>query len=192
MFCNVFLSISILVFISNLVNSYFDFINKIDDSSHSKDRTMFDYGLTKSELLNFIRFSFVAYIVSFYLLYLNLPEELRHQVFYWNLVPYFSMATFIALSYTCPPFQFKYHGLGEMCALFGYGSIMPLFYYTQTFELNWKIFGFSIPYILACISFIHANNLRDLEVDKKIKIKTLAMILGKTNSRYFYLILNLG
>jgi 1,4-dihydroxy-2-naphthoate octaprenyltransferase len=92
-----------------------------------------------------------------------------------------------ALSYTSPPFNYKYKALGEVFVLLCWGPIMVLgAYYVQTSMVNIIPIVASLSIGLMVSAVLLANNIRDIEYDSSVNIKTIAIILGKDNALKLY------
>eukprot|EP01132_Coremiostelium_polycephalum_P005173 gene5173-6441_t len=180
---------SVLVFLTNLVNSYYDFVNEIDTYKSAGDRTMFDFGVSTGDMLSFINFTVYTFLSLLAVLYFYIPS---HQIFFWKVLPFTFLSFFFALAYTLPPFSLKYYGLGEFCVVFGLVTFIPFFYYTQTYHFHWKMIHYSIPFLMSIATILHSNNLRDLDTDKKSGIFTFAIFLGKDLSYFYYFTLYFG
>lgn len=93
----------------------------------------------------------------------------------------------VALSYTSRPLAYKYKALGELFVLISWGPIMVLgSYYVQTSNVNIVpiITSFSIGVLVAAV--LLANNIRDIEYDSGVNIRTIAIVLGREKSLKLY------
>ena len=81
----------------------------------------------------------------------------------------------------------KYHALGDVDIFLTY-SLLPIFgtSYVVTGELNPAVLWLTLPIGLITVGILHANNIRDIEHDKRAGIHTLAMLLGKKVSVFLY------
>jgi len=98
----------------------------------------------------------------------------------------------LASLYTAPPLKFKYRALGEMGIFFAFGPIMVLgAYYVQAVRLSFNVFLAAVPIgiLIALVAF--ANNLRDIEYDTAVGIKTLPAILGVEKGIKFFFAMNI-
>ncbi len=92
--------------------------------------------------------------------------------------------------YTAGPAAFAYIGLGEVIVFIFMGPVMVIgSYYVQAQSLNWQLVLASLPVGLLVAAILHANNLRDLESDRKIGKRTLATILGRQRAKLEYYLL---
>ncbi len=99
----------------------------------------------------------------------------------------------LAYSYTGPPVRFKYIGLGELIVFLVWGPLMVLGgYYVVTGLVDSSVIIASIPLGLLVAAVLLANNIRDIDVDRKAGVYTLAVRLGKTKALRLYHLLLLG
>eukprot|EP01132_Coremiostelium_polycephalum_P003217 gene3217-4029_t len=178
-FIQVLVMDAILCFMTNQINSYYDYIYQIDNHNSAGDRTMFDFGLKPQEVRDYYRFSIVAYNILVGLLYFRIPDP---TTYFLIIVPMFLISEFFIIYYTMPPISFKYRAMGEFCILFGLVTFVPMSYFPQTLKLDWIMVLYSVPVTLAMECVLHTNNTRDIESDRKSGIKTFAMILGSLYS----------
>jgi 1,4-dihydroxy-2-naphthoate octaprenyltransferase len=96
----------------------------------------------------------------------------------------------VVITYTAGPFPLAYNGLGEIAVFIFMGPLMVLgAYYVMAREFSWTpvIAGLPIGFMVAAI--LHANNVRDLEADRAVNKRTLAVQLGRAGARIEYVIL---
>lgn len=88
-------------------------------------------------------------------------------------------------------YKMKYRGLGDAVILFSFGiCIVNGTVYALTGVLNLQSFFISLPVALLTTAILHANNTRDMPLDKESGIKTFSMILGlKQAKAYYYFLL---
>jgi len=181
-FVVVFFIQNLLVFLSNLVNTYYDFINQVDKAETSADRTLFDYQITLKDVHTFIYFTLALIVLNLSLLYPTMDPF----IFYTKMVPLVLFSIIISYSYTAPPLVFKYKAMGEVSIILGISCLLPLNFLAQNHYISWKSIHFSMIYSLGVELILHANNHRDLEKDKQSGITTLAILMGPTLSYLFY------
>ena len=94
------------------------------------------------------------------------------------------------LGYTAPPMKYKYVALGELSVFLMWGPLMVEgAYYVQRRALSFDAFLVSIPFGTLVALVLFANNIRDIEHDRKQHIKTIAMMLGPKAGIHAYLAL---
>jgi 1,4-dihydroxy-2-naphthoate octaprenyltransferase len=93
--------------------------------------------------------------------------------------------------YTAGPAALAYIGLGEATVFVFMGPVIVVgAYYVQAGTVGWPVVLASVPVGLLVAAILHANNLRDLESDRRIGKRTLATLLGRqrANVEYYLLI----
>ncbi|WP_271813755.1 1,4-dihydroxy-2-naphthoate octaprenyltransferase [Clostridium beijerinckii] len=175
-------SIIAIVFLQasvNLLNDHDDFINKVDTKeSHSSSGVVVEGLLTLKEvyrsgilllILGCLIGLFLAYNVGIMILILGIVGA---------LCGYF---------YTGKPLMLKYRGLGAPLVFIIFGPLMTLGgYYLQMQEFTVQSFLISIPTALLTTAILHANDIRDINHDKKAGIKTLSISIGYKNAQKVY------
>jgi 1,4-dihydroxy-2-naphthoate octaprenyltransferase len=87
----------------------------------------------------------------------------------------------------------KYNGLGDLAVFLNFGILGSLgAYYVQSGELSWIPVLWAVPMSMLVIAILHANNWRDIQSDKEIKIFTIASLLGDKSSLRYYGVLIYG
>lgn len=101
---------------------------------------------------------------------------------------------FVGTFYTTnTPVSMKYHGLGDLAVFLNFGILGSLgAYYVQSSSLSWIPVIWAVPMSLLVIAILHANNWRDIQSDKEIKIFTIASLLGDKKSLNYYGLLIYG
>jgi 1,4-dihydroxy-2-naphthoate octaprenyltransferase len=95
--------------------------------------------------------------------------------------------------YTASPFSLAYRGLGEVVVFIFMGPVIVLgAYYVQTETWAWAPFIASLPVGLLVAAILHANNVRDIESDRRNSKWTLAALAGRPIADYEYIALALG
>ena len=103
----------------------------------------------------------------------------------------------VAITYTAGPFPLAYNGLGEIAvAIFMAPAVVVGAYYVMApgaetarlLELCW----ISLPIAFMVAAILHANNIRDMDADRAVNKRTLAVIFGLRAARIEYRVLVLG
>ena len=103
----------------------------------------------------------------------------------------------VAISYTAGPFPLAYHGLGEIAvAIFMGPAIVVGAYYVMSptvaearlAELSLT----SLPIAFMVAAILHANNIRDMDADRAVNKRTLAVRFGIRFARVEYMFLVIG
>lgn len=100
----------------------------------------------------------------------------------------FILIGFLAsLFYTAAPVKYKYIALGELAVFLMWGPLMiGGAYFVQTGQFSSPVFLISIPFGVLVALVLLANNLRDIEYDGSVGIKTLGTLLGQKNTMHLY------
>jgi 1,4-dihydroxy-2-naphthoate polyprenyltransferase len=89
--------------------------------------------------------------------------------------------------YTGGPRPYGYEGLGEVFVFLFFGIVAVTgSYYVQVQELPWQAFALAVPVGLIASAILVVNNVRDLDTDRRAGKRTLAVRLGRTNTRHLY------
>ncbi|EEU04071.1 UbiA prenyltransferase family protein [Dictyostelium discoideum AX4] len=189
-FCLSFLVLYFLNNISNLVNTYYDFINGLDKKETSADRTLFQNSIkiTLNDIEFFIKITYLGVLISLITLLVNCNLQFNETIY--HVLPITITISFISHFYTAPPISFKYRALGEISASFNLFSIVPFPIYFQNIQLfkdyfN-EIFNYSMILTISCCTIIFSNNIRDLKNDKISNIITIPIIIGENLSYSIY------
>jgi 1,4-dihydroxy-2-naphthoate octaprenyltransferase len=95
--------------------------------------------------------------------------------------------------YTASPFSLAYRGLGEVVVFVFMGPVIVLgAYYVQTEAWAWLPFVASLPIGLLVAAILHANNVRDIDNDRRNNKWTLAALAGRPAADYEFIALMLG
>ncbi len=104
------------------------------------------------------------------------------------LIGLFSIASGIA--YTGGPFPLGYNGLGDIFVFVFFGLVAVCgTYYVQAGTVSNAAIWASIPVGLLATSILVVNNLRDIDTDRKVGKKTLAVRLGERGVQSEYVLL---
>lgn len=89
--------------------------------------------------------------------------------------------------YTAAPISLAYVGLGEVTVFLFMGPVIVLgAHYVQVERWSWTVFLVSLPVAFLVTGILHANNLRDIEDDRRAGKRTLATIIGRRWATYEY------
>lgn len=164
---------------SDLTNEYYDFKLGVDRAGVTgSSGVLIEGSLKPSQVLKAS--------ISFYLLAVFLAI---YFVWLWGLW----MAVVIAAGliagygYTAGKHGYKYFALGEpMCFIF-YGPMMAIGgYMALTGKYGNAAALASIPVGFLVAAILNVNNFRDIEDDRRSKIWTIPLMLGKANARLLY------
>lgn len=167
---------------TNLINDYYDYQNGLDDKEYRGGSGVIPgeiipaYQIKEAALVCFaLSFLLAAYLIS-------------------QLGPIIALIFGIGLAggyfYTAGPINYKYYALGVPGVFFLLGPILVgISYYVQTQSYNSRIFLISLPVALLVSAILHSNDLRDIEHDSEVGIKTIANILDIKLATQFYFLL---
>jgi 1,4-dihydroxy-2-naphthoate octaprenyltransferase len=89
--------------------------------------------------------------------------------------------------YTGGPRPYGYEGLGEVFVFLFFGvAAVAGSYFAQTEQWVWEAFALSVPVGLLAAAVLVVNNVRDLDTDRRVGKRTLAVRLGRDRTRVLY------
>lgn len=92
--------------------------------------------------------------------------------------------------YTGGPRPYGYEGFGEIFVFTFFGIVAVTgSYYVQRQALEWEAFVLAVPVGLLASAILVVNNVRDLETDRRAGKKTLAVRLGRANTRRLFAVM---
>ena len=103
----------------------------------------------------------------------------------------------VAITYTAGPFPLAYNGLGEIAvAIFMGPAIVVGAYYVMSPSVSDARIGelclISLPVAFMVAAILHANNIRDMEADRAVNKRTLAVLFGIRFARAEFIFLVFG
>ncbi len=110
----------------------------------------------------------------------------------WPLLLLGAACLLAGWAYTAGPFPLGYNGLGDVAVFifFGVGGTLGT-YYAQAHALTWPALWAAVPVGLLTTNIIIVNNVRDVETDRAVGKRTLAVLLGRTAACWEYVLLAL-
>ncbi len=92
--------------------------------------------------------------------------------------------------YTGGPRPYGYEGFGELFVFTFFGIVAVTgSYFVQRHALEWEAFVLAVPVGLLASAILVVNNVRDLETDRRAGKKTLAVRLGRSNTRRLFAVM---
>ena len=164
---------------TNFANDYFDFLKGADTSERIGPKRAVQQGwISPFSMLIATLFTFA---IAFFL-----AIPLMALAGWWSLSIAIAAVLF-GILYTGGPIPLGYLGLGEILVFVFFGPVAVCgSYFLQTASLNSAVFLSSLaPGLLSC-SLLIANNLRDIETDRRADKKTLAVRFGRTFGSWEY------
>lgn len=108
---------------------------------------------------------------------------------YW-LIAIGAAAMIAAWRYTGGKNPYGYRGLGEVYVFIFFGLVATIgTYYGQTGQVGIEVIMAAISNGAVACALLAANNIRDIDGDIKVGKRTLAVRLGDTRARRFYMLL---
>ncbi len=174
-----FLALMTAVFVqiaTNFSNDALDFIKGADTETRIGPQRVTQSGLISAK--NVLRAAYLCFFLSFLC---ALPLILKGG----TLILVLGIVSLVTgYAYTGGPFPLAYKGLGDLFVFLFFGWVASLgLYYVQTMSLTQEIWIAASQVGLLCTVLIVVNNLRDIDGDRKVNKKTLAVRLGKKFSK---------
>jgi 1,4-dihydroxy-2-naphthoate octaprenyltransferase len=105
----------------------------------------------------------------------------------WLLIILGAICILAAWTYTGGPKPYGYQALGEVSVFIFFGVVATVgTYYVQTESISREVLLASFAMGALACAILVLNNLRDLENDKSVDKKTLAVVLGDLGTRDLY------
>ncbi len=167
---------------SNLANDYYDHLKGVDTDETFGQSRLIQEGLLRPRQV--IIAAGIAFAIAT-LLGLIVVAETGWPILLLALV---SLAA--AYFYTGGPLPLGYIALGEVTVFIFMGLVTVMgSYYVLTGEVTWRSALVAAPIGFLTAAHLHANNLRDIPLDRKAGKITLATLLGRRGGNWEYLFL---
>ena len=165
----------------NYANDYSDGVRGTDTNRIGPTRLVASKLATASSVKNASFISFFVAIIAGTLLAFNTSI--------W-LIAVGLISILAAWGYTGGKKPYGYLGFGELAVFIFFGVVATVgSYYVQVEQVSSSALLLSIPMGSLSCAILVINNLRDLNQDKLVSKRTLAVKLGDANTRIFYLLL---
>ncbi len=167
---------------TNLINDYYDVKSGVDFKGVStgiyRPHPLLEDKLTSRQVMTE---AIVLYAVATGIgLYLAASRG-------WPLLTIGMIGVFASITYTAPPFKYKYIALGELSVFLMWGPLMVLgSYFIQSQAFSSSAVFISIPFGILVALVLLANNIRDISHDRSKGIRTLPIIIGERNGLRLY------
>jgi 1,4-dihydroxy-2-naphthoate octaprenyltransferase len=167
---------------ANVINDYFDTRYLIDqpDSPTAKYRPqpILSGMLTPHQLLG------EAIVLFALTLVIGMTAAV---VVSWHILWIGVVGFLTSVFYTAAPIKFKYRAFGELAVFIIWGPLMiEGAYAMQRQSLSLKVLIISIPFGVLVALVLFANNMRDINHDRRQEVKTLAILLGRHGSHLLF------
>ena len=165
----------------NYANDFSDGVRGTDTNRVGPTRLVASKLATASSVKNASFISFFVAIIAGTLLAFNTSI--------W-LIAVGLISILAAWGYTGGKKPYGYLGFGEVAVFIFFGVVATVgSYYVQVEQISSSALLLSIPMGSLSCAILVINNLRDLNQDKLVSKRTLAVKLGDANTRIFYLLL---
>ena len=165
----------------NYANDFSDGVRGTDTNRVGPTRLVASNLATASSVKNASFISFSVAIIAGTLLAFNTSV--------W-LIAVGLISILAAWGYTGGKKPYGYLGFGELAVFIFFGIVATVgSYYVQVEQISSSALLLSIPMGSLSCAILVINNLRDLAQDKLVLKRTMAVKLGDTNTRIFYLLL---
>jgi len=167
---------------ANFTNDLYDHLKGADTKNRKGPQRVLASGIISvKEMQKGILIVFAAaFVFGLILVYFEGPIILAIGIF----------SILAGYAYTAGPYPLAYRGLGDIFVFMFFGIIGTVgTYYLHTNDLSIVSFIASIPVGSLITNILVVNNYRDFEEDKAAGKFTLAVMLGKTFTRYQFLFL---
>jgi len=165
----------------NYANDYSDGVRGTDSNRIGPSRLVASELATASSVKSASFISFFIAIIAGTVLALNTSV--------WLIAVGF-ISILAAWGYTGGKKPYGYLGFGELAVFIFFGIVATVgSYYVQVEQISSSALLLSIPMGSLSCAILVINNLRDLNQDKLVSKRTMAVKLGDANTRIFYLLL---
>jgi 1,4-dihydroxy-2-naphthoate octaprenyltransferase len=180
-----FLAALLLQIGSNLANDVFDFEKGADHGERLGPIRVTQAGLLTPGDVK--RGMFTVFILS------TLIGIYLISVGGWPILVIGVAAIISAVAYTGGPFPLGYHGLGDLFVFIFFGLVAVVgTYYVQVLSITPQVCWMAVAMGLLTVAILVVNNLRDIESDRAVNKRTLAVRFGVRFSHIEYIFCLLG
>lgn len=184
MFAVVLIAVIVLHAAMNLINDYFDFRHGVD-SAEVATAAYRPHPLVEGTMKpwQILAVALVLYAVAIGIaVYMSIERG-------WIVALLSAIGCFISIFYTADPINFKGKALGEVVMFIGTGPVMVSgAFYVQTSSLAniGPVLMVSVSIGLWWSLVLVANNMKDIETDRQTPGRTIAILLGRTQTIVLY------
>ena len=105
----------------------------------------------------------------------------------WELLLVGAASILAGVAYTGGPKHYGYEGLGELFVFLFFGVVAVAgSFFVQVKTLHWEAFALAVPVGLLAAAILVVNNIRDIDSDRRAGKRTLAVKLGREQTRVMY------
>lgn len=187
----------LLQVLSNMANDYGDFRNGKDTSERIGPRRMVQTGkISPKAMLRAIGIVVLLILISGTWLIIEGFSNFNLQTAIPGIIIFGVLgltAIVAAIKYTVGKNPYGYKAMGDLFVFIFFGLIGVLgTYFLHTGWLYGLLVLPAVAIGFLSVGVLNLNNLRDYESDKKTGKRTLVVVLGLRNARYYHLILLMG
>lgn len=167
---------------TNLANDYFDFMKGADSEHRIGPVRVTSSGLIPPSTVRntMIGVFGLTFILGLYLV----------SVGGWPILVIGVSSLFCAVIYTAGPYPLAYVGLGDVFVFLFFGIVAVTgTYYVQALHWSADALIASLPVGAISTAILVVNNYRDIDTDRKVNKKTLAVRIGRRATRMEYRLL---
>ncbi len=169
------LGVMIIHLSANTMGEYHDYVNGVDQKEKTGPIRVLVLGIFKPKTILIYGLCMLAVgsAIGVYLLFQT----------GWPLLIFGFVGVFSAAFYH----KFKYKALGEPIIFLTFGLMIALgVVYVLTLQIIWSTLLVVAPTGLLIVAILHANNIRDMELDESAGVRTQAINLGVEGSQIVY------
>jgi 1,4-dihydroxy-2-naphthoate octaprenyltransferase len=167
---------------SNVANDYFDARRGIDTPDRRGPVRVTQSGLLPPAE---VRAGLIAVIAAAFAVGCYLAA-----VGGWPIVVVGLGSILALLAYSSGPYPLASHGLGDLFAFLFFGVVAVTgTYYVQAGTVGARVFAAAVPAGALITAIIVVNNLRDIDTDRRVGKRSLAVMIGPRATRLEYLAL---
>jgi len=164
---------------TNFANDYYDFKKGADEGERLGPTRVTQSGMVSPSIMKKATY-FVFTLALLSGVYLVFRGG-------WPIVIIGLSSILFGILYTGGPYPLGYNGLADIFVLIFFGPVaVGGTYYVQTLEINYIVLLAGLSPGLFSVAILTVNNLRDIENDKKVGKKTLAVRFGASYARFQY------
>jgi 1,4-dihydroxy-2-naphthoate polyprenyltransferase len=167
---------------ANYANDLFDFRRGADPVTRTGPTRVTSAGLLTPDQVEAGMWAVfgAAALIGLYLAYLG----------GWPILLVGILSILAAIAYTAGPFPLGYNGLGDLFVFIFFGLVAVLgAYFLQAHALSVDAVVACLPVGMLVTGILVVNNVRDVETDREVGKRTLAVLLGRNGARAEYIFL---
>ena len=176
--------------ISNFANDYGDWVKGTDNIDRVGPKRVLQQGLLsrKDMKKGILITSIISLLLSITTVGIAFGSNSPRYLLIF--IGFSGLSIWAAISYTVGKKAYGYNGLGDLFVFLFFGCLSVLgSYFIQLKSLSENVFYLSIALGFLSVGVLNLNNMRDRESDALVGKNTLVVLLGKSSSKFYHLIL---